>query len=403
MFIKKLNGEHPLWTPPIHHFDHAKGHHNIHWLELFYDLIQVVAISAVSDYLVNHLNLFGILSFVMLFIVMWQAWFDISIYHSIYISTDIYHRVLMLLIVTSVAIMSSTLYNIDILTALSSFLIAYGSNKILIGILYLRIFIIEKSNLSIHLALRFLIIGFISIALSFLPYKIAIYTYTIFLIIFLINFTTYFPKVGILKNKRFILRSQHMAERFSLIFLVVCGEGFVQLANIIIPAFLHRFQLIDFVGYGFGISGIFLTTWLYFDFTRVKPPKQIKGISYLKWSGSHLLLVLSIILIDVAIHAEFQINFFKTYLLMFGYIGYIGLILYFLSILFIQQVIVSHAAHKFATIKVRMIGIVIAIIGTIALPYVSFIICNIIWFSALLSQAIIPIFLGYRYFSKNQI
>lgn len=48
--------EHPMWRKPQHHQDLDHAHYRVHWAELFYDLIHVVTIFLLGNYLSHHLS-----------------------------------------------------------------------------------------------------------------------------------------------------------------------------------------------------------------------------------------------------------------------------------------------------------------------------------------------------------
>ncbi|MCG7522698.1 hypothetical protein [Ruegeria sp. Ofav3-42] len=60
----------------------------------FYDLIHVVTIFLLGNYLSLHLDLHGFLVFAGAFAKLWYPWGELSIFKSIYVSTDIGHRVM---------------------------------------------------------------------------------------------------------------------------------------------------------------------------------------------------------------------------------------------------------------------------------------------------------------------
>ena len=86
--------DHPMWRKPQHHQDIGHAHDHVHWTELFYDLIHVVTIFLLGNYLSHHLHFDGFLVFCGMFIVLWYAWGELSVFNSIYVSTDFWHRVI---------------------------------------------------------------------------------------------------------------------------------------------------------------------------------------------------------------------------------------------------------------------------------------------------------------------
>ncbi|NCM99836.1 low temperature requirement protein A [Vibrio parahaemolyticus] len=99
---------------------------------------------------------------------------------------------------------------------------------------------------------------------------------------------------GALNNERFLPRFGYMAERFALLLLIVAGEGFFK------PVITLAEKGIDdvvgdvFVNYAFGGLSIFVLCWIYFDFVGNSKPLGNAPNTFIKWTISHLLLMLSL-------------------------------------------------------------------------------------------------------------
>ncbi|EGQ8941497.1 hypothetical protein DC852_13415 [Vibrio parahaemolyticus] len=99
---------------------------------------------------------------------------------------------------------------------------------------------------------------------------------------------------GALNNERFLPRFGHMAECFALLLLIVAGEGFFK------PVITLAEKGIDdvvgdvLVNYAFGGLSIFVLCWIYFDFVGNSKPLGNAPNTFIKWTISHLLLMLSL-------------------------------------------------------------------------------------------------------------
>ncbi|MER3589952.1 MAG: low temperature requirement protein A, partial [Mastigocladus sp. ERB_26_1] len=62
------------------------------WLELFYDLVFVVAVSQLAHNLKENVSLAGYLGFVFLFIPVWWSWIGTTMYANRFDSDDIGRR-----------------------------------------------------------------------------------------------------------------------------------------------------------------------------------------------------------------------------------------------------------------------------------------------------------------------
>lgn len=129
--------DHSLLRRPQHHRDLEKAHHHVHWTELFYDLIHVVTIFLLGNYLSHHLDLHGFLVFAAVFIVLWYAWAEVSNFNSIFVSTDVWHRVIMSMMICTVMFMAAAIPSSEG-KGWPYFAIGFAANRALIAALYFR-------------------------------------------------------------------------------------------------------------------------------------------------------------------------------------------------------------------------------------------------------------------------
>ncbi|MET1010207.1 MAG: low temperature requirement protein A, partial [Gaiellaceae bacterium] len=79
------------------------------WLELFFDLVFVVAIAQLADGLAADPSLHGFLIFAGLFVAVWWAWVGYTFYADRFDTDDPPHRVLMLVGMFMVAVLASVI------------------------------------------------------------------------------------------------------------------------------------------------------------------------------------------------------------------------------------------------------------------------------------------------------
>jgi low temperature requirement protein LtrA len=77
----------------------------ISWLELFYDLVYVVAISKINQYFSEHTNASGFIDYVYLFVMIFWGWFNGSMYHDLHGTPGIRTRLTTLWQMVAVAAM----------------------------------------------------------------------------------------------------------------------------------------------------------------------------------------------------------------------------------------------------------------------------------------------------------
>jgi low temperature requirement protein LtrA len=89
--------------------DEDGGERHATWLELFFDLVFVVAIAQLADGLSDEPTLRGFLIFAGLFVAVWWAWVGYTFYADRFDTDDPPHRVLMLAGMFSVAVLASVI------------------------------------------------------------------------------------------------------------------------------------------------------------------------------------------------------------------------------------------------------------------------------------------------------
>ncbi|NOH78246.1 low temperature requirement protein A [Vibrio sp. RE86] len=385
-----LAKKHPLWRKPKHHLDADASSDHVHWIELFYDLAHVVAIFVLGNFLSQHLDFSGFLVFAALFTVIWFAWFDLSLFNSMYVSTDVQHRYIMAAQIITIMIMSSAIVHIDG-AGWGYFAIGYAINRAIMSWLYFRAKTLDEveSRLPSRISLNFALAAIIFIASALLPKP---YSYIAFATGMAVQALLYIaPKVGVLYNERFLPRFGHMAERFALLLLIVAGEGFFKLVITLAEKGIDNVVGDIFVNYAFGGLSIFLLCWIYFDFAGNGKPRDTQPKTLIKWTISHLVLMLSCVAIGVALSAEVKVSFMEQYPMKYATLGCLGLATYLYCLLKIQEVIELRTAHRFATAKVRYIGIGLAFFTLLIVGFVPSFIGNFFWGLALFSQILIPV------------
>ncbi|MCG9706846.1 low temperature requirement protein A [Photobacterium damselae] len=322
--------------------------------------------------------------------MIWFAWFDLSLFNSIYVSTDVQHRYIMATQIITIMIMSSAIVHIDG-AGWVYFAIGYAINRAIMSLLYFRAKTVEDNEtcLPSRMSRNFSIGSVIFFISAFLP---APYSHMVFAAGMVILAALYAaPKVGVLYSKRFLPRFGHMAERFALLLLIVAGEGFFKLVITLAEKGIDNVVGDVFVNYAFGGLSIFVLCWIYFDFVGNGKPRNNESKTLVKWTISHLFLMLSAVMIGVALSAEVKIGFMDQYPFKYALIGCLGLATYLYCLLQIQNVIELRTAHRFATAKVRYIGIALCLVTLVIVSFVPSIVANVMWGAALFSQIVIPV------------
>ena len=263
---------HPLWRTPRHHMDHEDAHDHVHWIELFYDLVHVVAIFVLGNYMSHHMSPQGFIVFSGIFCVMWLAWADASWFNSLYVSTDIFHRLYMTGLIVTVMICTAAVESIE--KSWPYFAVAFAINRFIIARLYWRVRseVAEHNKLPVENGRNYTLIGILILATIFLPKSINYYA---FAVVSLWHATWFIlPKIGVMRFDRNLPRLGHLSERFALLMLIVCGEGFFKLAITLGEKGIYKVSPDVLVNNIIGVLSIFAMCWLYYDFAANAKPKN---------------------------------------------------------------------------------------------------------------------------------
>ncbi|WP_228289103.1 low temperature requirement protein A [Marinobacter salinisoli] len=389
-----------MWRKPQHHKDLRQPNDHVHWAELFYDLIHVVTIFLLGNYLSANLTVDGFLIFTGLFVALWYAWGELSIFNSIYVSTDIWHRIIMSVMMCTVMFMAAAIPSIEG-EGWSYFAVGFALNRALLALFYLRA---QRANGSTcpmcsEQIRNFFVFAVIFGISAFLPRP---YCYWAFATAMVATQLVYMiPGISVLRFERFVPRLGHMAERFSLLTLIVLGEGFFKLVVTLSEKGIHKVTPDVLVNYTLGGIAMFVMCWLYFDFVGNGRPRNQRLATLVAWWLAHLVLMLCGVMVGVALAAQVKVGFWQPYPTDYAAIGCFGLAGYIAMLWVLKSVIEHRIPSEHGSWEVRFVGIVIAVACFFVVPYVPALIGNLIWSTALISQIAIPVFRGWKQFSRE--
>lgn len=382
--------DHPMWRKPQHHHHLDHSHDHVHWVELFYDLIHVVTIFLLGNYLSDHLNLSGFLVFAGVFIALWYAWGELSIFNSIYVSTDIWHRIIMSLMICTLMFMAASIPAIEG-KGWVFFALGFAANRLLLAALYHRARRTNASTGSMcsEMIRNFSIFAVLFAITAFLPKPLAYWAFAAAMVATQALYMI--PKISVLRFERFAPRMGHMAERFALLTLIVLGEGFFKLVVTLSEKGIYKVSPDVLVNFVIGGISMFVMCWCYFDFVGNGKPKDDKASTLVTWWLAHLALMLCGVMVGVALAAEVKVGFWEPYPIKYAAIGCFGLAGYISMLWVLSKVIEHRIATEFGRGDVRLFGVVLAIGTFFVVPHVPALVGNLLWGTALFSQIAMPV------------
>lgn len=295
------------------------------WLELFYDLLFVAAVSKASHVLlhVEHgtISLEYLTKFVLIFVPIWWAWVGQSVFVNRFGQDTVSHRIFLIVQLFFVLIMTASL-SVDFDQYYVSFFIGYVGLRAMTAIQYLSVHKKEAEHRKItarYLGSRFwigLVISSFSLFFdSWIRY--AVLYAGIVVDIFL-------PLIG----RRFLVKTpintHHLLERFSLFTLILLGESVISILAVL-QSSEWTWQSILFAAITFLL--IIAMWWQYFDNIEKKVDKTIMTAGQTIIYG-HLFIYLSMCMIAASIQLLFMEQLNDTFMLCFIF-G--SVLLYFFS------------------------------------------------------------------------
>ncbi|MBH8562561.1 low temperature requirement protein A [Nostoc sp. CENA67] len=268
------------------------------WLELFYDLVFVVAVSQLAHNLKEDISLSGLFGFVVLFIPIWWSWIGTTLYANRFDSDDVVHRLLIGLQMLTAAAMAINIHH-GLAESSAGFALSYALGRAVLVIEYIRagIHIPSARLLTTQYATGFAIAAFfwlISAAVP-IPWRFGFWTLGI-----IIDFVT--PLIGSKFQIGLLPHASHLPERFGLFTLIVLGEAIIAVVN---GMSQQKWDVLTVIAAVFGLLIAFSWWWVYFDNlggTPIEMARTHGRISVVNlWLYTHLPLVIGIAAAGVSV------------------------------------------------------------------------------------------------------
>ncbi|MCM3782448.1 low temperature requirement protein A [Neobacillus mesonae] len=323
------------------------------WLELFYDLLFVAAVSKATHVLLHAehgiIPLEYLAKFVFIFVPVWWAWVGQTLFINRFGQDIFIHRILIILQLFFILIMTASL-SPDFNQFYIPFLVGYIGSRVLTAIQYL---VIHKTNAdpehttAFYLGTHFFIGILISVCSVFFDSWIR------YVILYLgIAVDIIFPLIG----RRYLIRApintHHLFERFALFTLILLGESVISILAVL--QFNH-WDLPSILFVSFTSLLVIAIWWQYFDNVETKVNKNIHTTGQTIIYG-HLFIYLSMSMIAASIQLLYQNQLDYTHMLLFVF-G--SVLLYFLS----TSIVFHRYRQKHIRLKPYIFPALIALLG----------------------------------------
>ena len=282
-------GRQPWWQVPSLRTDEDQNvERKVTWLDLFFDLVFVVAISELAHELAITITWEGVTTFALLFVALWWIWVGATFYNERFETEGIENRLFFLVLMVPTA--GLAVYGPRGLgEGYAGFVISYAVARAVITFAWARAayHVPRFRPVAVPLVTGFIVsIGMVlgSIALEG---RVRLAVFILALLIDLI-----IPALTRKRNEKLpSFSSRKLPERFGLFTIIVLGESIVGtvagIARESDPSATSALAGALGIGLGFGLW------WVYFDFIARRPPRDSVFWAF-AWAYLHLPLMMAI-------------------------------------------------------------------------------------------------------------
>ncbi|MFM9917584.1 MAG: low temperature requirement protein A [Rhizobacter sp.] len=269
------------------------------WLELFFDLIFVAAVSQLASPLKEDYSVAGLVRFAPLFLLTWLAWTGHASYATRFDTDDVVQRGLTLVQMFTVAVMAANAK--DSLDSRSSagFVAAYGVVRLLLVAHYARARRVPGARgLATRYAFGHGLAAVIWLVSGIAPLPLR---YALWVVAFAIDLGT--PWTAVPHSVDAPPDAAHLPERFGLFTLILLGESVV--------AVMHGMESqegwpVEAAASAFlGMASLFFIWWWYFDGADAASEQRVQSgrdaVRFHIWTYAHYPLCLGIVVVGVGI------------------------------------------------------------------------------------------------------
>jgi low temperature requirement protein LtrA len=261
-------GSSAWWGAPKK-FDREIKERRISWLELFYDLVYVIAIARITHHLSAHISVNGFLEYTALFMIIYWGWLNGSLYHDLHGNEGLRTRLITLWQMMIIAAFAITIeegksyFNTTIVLMIMQFYITY---------LWWSVGFYDKRHRRYS---RPYVIFFLSgMALMGLSLYVSEQWLKIIVpLVIICNYTPAFIAHRLLRRESTDLNlSSAMSERLGLFTIIVFGELVLGVVNGISEMHVANFS--TWLNFAFAIAIVFILWWIFFTLVSNREAKK---------------------------------------------------------------------------------------------------------------------------------
>jgi len=286
--------------PKLRTIEPTIGERHASWLELFFDLVFVLAVAQVTKILTESSDPGGLLKYAVLFIPIWWSWVGYTFYADRFETDEAEYRILMFCGMLTVAAFSLCVGNAFTLAGDTAAIVTYVLVRIVLIALYARAAYFVP--LARAYCLQF-IKGF-GTAVGLWLFSLALpspYRYIVWGMAMLLELCT--PFLNRRNTKLIPIDRSHIPERLGLFTIIVLGEAVIATA---MGASQTAWTVPSVTTAAFGFAMAAAIWWMTFDFVEDNAASSGGLIARFIYLYGHFFVVASIVAIGVGVEHAIQ-------------------------------------------------------------------------------------------------
>ena len=210
-----------LEPPRLRTLDDVADERRATWLELFFDLVFVVAVANLGANLSDDLTLAGFLRFLALFVPVWWAWMGFTFYANRFDTDDLVYRLLVLLAMFAVAALATSSRN-----AFDGGSEAFAASYVAVRVVLIALYARARRHVERARALATLFLAAFSAGVVVWLASLLVEPpgrYWLWALALAIELAAPIPAWRLLRSAP--IHPAHLPERFGLLTIIVLGES----------------------------------------------------------------------------------------------------------------------------------------------------------------------------------
>ena len=240
----------------------AEERRSASWLELFFDLVFVVAIAQLALALGENLTAQGFTRFVLLFVPVWWSWVGYTNYADRFDTDDPIFRAMMLLGMVGIAAVAVNVPEAFV-GGSGAFALSYIAVRVVLVLLYER----ARRNVPIARALCTVTMGVFAIGTSLWALSLLVpepWRFGVWGLALLVEGATPWVARGAMASVP--MHASHLPERYGLFTIIVLGESLVA---VVVGIGDTDWRLVSVLVAAAGLLAAACLWWVYFDFVEL--------------------------------------------------------------------------------------------------------------------------------------